>query len=107
LKKELSPPVRVTFWLLFTNITNVLVLAWLEITTGEFRLTELATLTELIDELAKIVPKELLLSEKQQGQPWQQELLSEFPGVHLTWKKDTPPSPLTWPGNGYADISPP
>ena len=65
-------------------------LAWLEITTGEFRLTELATLTELIDELAKIVPKELLLSEKQRDQAWQQELLSEFPGVHLTRKKEYP-----------------
>ena len=65
-------------------------LAWLEVTTGEFRLTELRSLAELIDELAKITPKELLLSERQQDQAWQQELARELPAVHLTWKKEYP-----------------
>ncbi len=65
-------------------------LAWLDITTGEFRLAELETPAELAGELAKISPRELLLSEKQRHQTWQQELISEFSTVHATWKKEHP-----------------
>ena len=65
-------------------------LAWLEVTTGEFRLTELRSPAELTDELTKVAPKELLLAEKQQDQAWQQELTRELPAVHLTWEKEYP-----------------
>jgi DNA mismatch repair protein MutS len=65
-------------------------LAWLDITTGEFRLAELETPAELAGELTKISPRELLLSEKQRHQTWQQELIREFPTVHATWKKEHP-----------------
>ncbi|MBN2332657.1 MAG: DNA mismatch repair protein MutS [Deltaproteobacteria bacterium] len=61
-------------------------LATLDITTGSFQATETATLNELLDELAKVSPRELLLAEDHADHPWQLTLTREFPDLHLTRK---------------------
>ncbi|MBW1645339.1 MAG: DNA mismatch repair protein MutS [Deltaproteobacteria bacterium] len=62
-------------------------LACVEITTGEFKVTETDNLRELLDELAKSNPRELLLADSQAEESWQAEVVAEFPGLHLTRRK--------------------
>ena len=57
-------------------------LALSDITTGEFRCTEVADLELLFAEIGRIKPSELLAPEP--DRPFRERLHREFPGVHLT-----------------------
>ena len=57
-------------------------LAVTDITTGEFRCTELADEAELLDELGRIQPSELLLSARDAR--LRERLYKEFPSIHFT-----------------------
>jgi DNA mismatch repair protein MutS len=57
-------------------------LAVTDITTGEFRFTQLAEEPSLLDEISRIKPSELLLAERARG--IRERLQKTFPFVHLT-----------------------
>src|SRR5205085_5564259 len=43
-------------------------LAYADLTTGEFRIAQLATTAALLDEIARVAPSEILISDEQQEQ---------------------------------------
>ena len=57
-------------------------LAVSDITTGEFRCTEVVEEADLLDEIGRIQPSELLLSNQEMR--LRERLYKEFPGVHFT-----------------------
>jgi len=61
-------------------------LAVTDITTGEFRCTELAEEAELLDEIGRIQPSELLLAERDTG--LRERLYREYPAIHFTTVPD-------------------
>jgi DNA mismatch repair protein MutS len=56
--------------------------AWTDITTGEFRCTGLTDETALLDEIGRVRPSELLVSERDAR--LRERLRREFPAAHLT-----------------------
>jgi DNA mismatch repair protein MutS len=62
-------------------------LAVTDITTGEFRFTQLADEQFLLDEISRIKPSELLLAER--AATLREQLQNTFPAVHLTLLADS------------------
>lgn len=60
-------------------------LAFIDITTGEFKLTELEGTKELLIEMSRIEPKEVLLSECLKNSCLVDEITSIMPSIHFTY----------------------
>ena len=57
-------------------------LAVTDVTTGEFRFTQVADYAALVDEISRIHPSEILFAEE--DDPFLQQLRGDFPNVHLS-----------------------
>ena len=64
-------------------------LALTDVTTGEFRFTQVADYAALVDEIARIRPSEILFAEEED--PFLRQLRGDFPNVHLS-----PVTPLSF-----------
>src|SRR3990167_8743411 len=57
-------------------------LALTDVTTGEFRFTQVADYAALVDEIGRVRPREIILAEEEG--PFLEKLQSDFPHVHLS-----------------------
>lgn len=65
------------------EVRGKLGLAWVELSTGFFSLTGVMR-RELLDELARIAPAELIVSETSLGEPWLQPIRDSFAKIAIT-----------------------
>jgi DNA mismatch repair protein MutS len=80
---------RYNYLVCITRRKDVFGIASIEATTGDFRVTETTAMELLLAELARLAPRELLLSESDADTDWKQRIVAAMPELHLTVKDET------------------